>query len=80
MRRVWVIAVGCLLTFLLGVSVTQADDYVEDVYYWADIKTQTQNGTVRPHYNTRAKEIIFVEDSLAEQKPDTVRAILREAL
>ena len=63
---------------LLGVSRLVADDYVEDVYYWADASTVATNGNLVPSYNSRAKEIIFIEDSLSAQHPDTVRAIIRE--
>lgn len=80
MKRAWSIAVGCVIAILMGLSVTQADDFVEDVYYWADVKTQTKNGTVTPTYNPRAREIIFIDDTVAAQPKDTVRAILRDAL
>ena len=80
MRRVWSIAIGCVIAILIGISVTQADDFVEDVYYWADVQSQTKNGTATPTYNPRAREIIFIDDSVAVQPKDTVRAILREAL
>ena len=69
------VAVSALAVGLKAYS----DDYVEDVYYWSDSRTQQTEGTVVPTYNPRAREIIFIEDSLSLQHPDTVRAILREA-
>lgn len=58
-------------------SLLLADDYyVEDVYYWEDDQAIQQ---MMPSYNPRAKEIIFIEDTLSGQPADTVRAILREA-
>ena len=76
-RMVAVIGV-CVLALFSGASLTVADDYVEDVYYWADASTQQAQGSPVPNYNPRAKEIIFIEDSLSALHPDTVRAIIRE--
>ena len=69
-----------MLTLLTGVSVTLADDYVEDVYYWADVKTHSQNGTAVPNYNTRVREVVFVEGSTAVRQPDTVQVVQPAAL
>lgn len=77
MYRTIGIAVVCVL-MLIGVSRTVADNYVEDVYYWPDASVQSANGSLVPAYNPRAREIIFIEDSLSAQHPDTVRAIIRD--
>ena len=77
MRRIWIIAVVCLLAVVTA-GLTRADDYVEDVYFWQDSRTQ-EAGAIVPNYNRHAKEIIFIEDSTTAQHPDTVRAIIREA-
>ena len=63
----------CVLALIAQVSMSRADDYVEDVYYWDDGTTQ-----MVPQYNTRAREIIFIDDTAAVQHPDTVRAIIRD--
>jgi hypothetical protein len=78
MRRVWIIAGVCLLA-LAGACWTKADDFVEDVYFWQDTRTQNAAEAVVPSYNRHVKEIIFIEDSVSLQHPDTVRAIIREA-
>ena len=80
MKRVYCIVGVCVLALLLGAGTGIADDYVEDVYYWDDASSRVSDGGLVPNYNTRAKEIIFIEDSTQTQHPDTVRAILREAL
>ncbi|MBQ7532059.1 MAG: hypothetical protein IJT12_10210 [Paludibacteraceae bacterium] len=79
MTRVYGIIGMCMLA-LMSIGVTQADDYVEDVYYWADAKSHSQSGTIVPNYNSRAREIIFIEDSTTVQHPDTVKAVVREVL
>ena len=63
-----------------------ADDYIDDVYYWAESEhapsTSISNApdlnssTVK--YDEKIKEIIFIEDSASTQSPDTVKAIIRE--
>ena len=78
----WIIAVLCV-SALAGIGLSRADNsfsrqrardaYVEDVYYWDDGTTQ-----MVPQYNTRAREIIFIDDTAAVQHPDTVRAIIRD--
>ena len=73
MKHVWSIAIVCVLALIAQVSMSRADDYVEDVYYWDDGTTQ-----MVPQYNTRAREIIFIDDTAAVQHPDTVRAIIRD--
>ena len=77
MYRIVGIVVACVL-MLIGVSRTVADDYVEEVYYWPDATVQSADGSLVPAYNPRAREIIFIEDSMSAQHPDTVRAIIRE--
>ena len=72
--------VVCVLALIAQVSMSRADDYVEDVYYWEDAQTQKANGTLVPTYNPRAKEIIFIEDSSTINHPDTVKAIVRDVL
>ena len=76
MRRVWCRAGVCLLA-MISAGLTRADDYVEDVYYWQDSRTQNAGEEYAPSYNKRAKEIVFIEDSSSIQHPDTVRALLR---
>jgi len=66
-----------LFVLISSFTYALADDFVEDVYYWDDSYLQQQQ--LVPSYNPRAKEIIFIEDSVSAQHPDTVRAILREA-
>lgn len=57
-----------LLIFLLLVPVAgtgvylRGDDYVEDVYFWQDAVVD-ENGEVVPHFNPKAKEIIFIQDT-----------------
>ena len=76
MKHAWIIAAVVMLT-LVGVSALVADDYVEDVYFWPDATVQWANGELTPNYNPRAREIIFIEDSVSKEHPDTVRAIIR---
>lgn len=77
MKRLWSIGSVCLLASAAA-SMIQADDYVEDVYYWQDIRSAQLGGEIVPHYNKRVKEIVFIEDSTTLQHPDTVRAVIRE--
>ena len=67
-----------VITFHLSLVALQADDYVEDVYFWPQTPTRDAQAELVPHYNPRAREIIFIEDSTSAQHPDTVRAIIRE--
>ncbi len=87
MRRMLLIGCTCLLV-PASIEMMRADHrhssyrqasegYVEDVYFWEDV-SQTADGELVPNYNTRAREIIFIEDSSAAQHPDTVRAIIRD--
>lgn len=76
MKRLYAIAVLCVLALIVA-GRTQADDYVEDVYYWQDSHQKIAEATVVPTFNKRAREIIFIEDSTSAQHPDTVRAIIR---
>lgn len=69
-----------ILIVLLMAVATSADDYVEDVYYWADVATQRQNGTLVPHYSTRVRELTFVEDTVVTQRVDTIRATEQQPL
>jgi len=78
MYRVCGIIGMCMLALLAGVSRTVADDYVEDVYFWADAAIGNAEEGVVPNYNKHAKEIIFIDDSVTAQHPDTVRAIIRD--
>lgn len=77
-RAGWIALAVCGLH--LSALMTRADDYVEDVYFWSDAPAQDENGAIVPNYNRRVRELIFVEDSVSQQKPDTsVVLILREA-
>lgn len=78
MRRVC--GIGYLVAFvcMACAGVVLADDFVEDVYYWPSATPRNTNEAPTPHYSSRAKEIIFIEDSSASQHPDTVRAIIRD--
>lgn len=67
-----------IITFHLSLVALQADDYVEDVYFWPQSPTQNAQAELVPHYNPRAREIIFIEDSTSALHPDTVRAIIRD--
>ena len=68
-----------VITFHLSLVALQADNYVEDVYFWPETSSRDDaNAELVPHYNPRAKEIIFIEDSTSAQHPDTVRAIIRD--
>ncbi len=74
----WIALAVCALH--LSALVMRADDYVEDVYFWSDAPAQDESGAIVPNYNRRVRELIFVEDSVSQQKPDTVvTLILREA-
>lgn len=86
MKRVWGIAAVCVPALMIaGMSVAdnvilrarQVDGFVEDVYYWQDNQIMNTEGTVMPNYNKRVKEIIFLEDSVSAQHPDTVRAVIK---
>ena len=87
MRRLLLIGCMCVLVSA-SIGMMRADhrhssnrqsseNYVEDVYFWQDA-SRTADGEVVPNYNTRAREIIFIEDSSTAQHPDTVRAIIRD--
>ena len=67
-----------VITLHLSLVALQADNYVEDVYFWPQTPTRDAQAELVPHYNPRAREIIFIEDSTSAQHPDTVRAIIRE--
>ena len=77
MKRLQGIALAGLLA-TTAACMMQADDYVEDVYYWQDTRSAQLGSEVQPHYSKHVKEIVFIEDSTTTQHPDTVRAILRE--
>ena len=61
--------------------ITLADDYIDDVYYSADVfLASSDDATVitEPYYNKKAMtQIIFLDDTAAQQHPDTVRAIIK---
>ena len=71
------IGLVCAMGLVVSLTAVHADDYVEDVYYWAD-NSRTDEAVV-PTYNPRAKEIVFIEDTTVQQPADTVRLILTEA-
>ena len=61
---------------------TRADDYIDDAYYTPEIvltATDTRDVPQQPYYNKKAmEEIIFLDDTTTgDQKPDTVRAIIK---
>ena len=70
-----------LIVLLLSSAVYQfADDYVDDIYYKPKQELQlklTQNRPLTPYYNKNVKEIVFIDDTLSDSHPDTVRAIIR---
>ena len=47
------------------------DDFVEDVYFWASEPVKDADGKIVPHYNPKAKEILFMPTM---QLPDTTKA------
>lgn len=68
-----------LLTLIISAGVMLADDYLEDVYFWSAIPVSAEDGKIVPNFSSKAREIIFIEDTTSLQHPDTVRAIIREA-
>ena len=66
-----------------------ADDYIDDVYYSPEVELSNISTTStpstpysaplhQPYYNKKAmQEIIFIDDTLTQQMPDTVRAIIK---
>lgn len=77
-RRLLGLIIVSIFTFHLSLVAMKADNYVEDVYYWPETTTHQAASAPVPHYNPRAREIIFIEDSASAQHPDTVRAIIRD--
>lgn len=61
--------------------ITLADDYIDDVYYSTEVfLSRPDDATVvaEPYYNKKAMtQIIFLDDTAAQQQPDTVRAIIK---
>ncbi|MBR0310025.1 MAG: hypothetical protein IJQ97_03975 [Paludibacteraceae bacterium] len=79
-QRAKVIVAVVLLAIALPYGRTQADDYVEDVYFWQDDGVRDEQGTLVPQYNTRVREIQFIEDTTLTTSPDTVRLIRHEVM
>ena len=61
----------CGLMLLTAVTVVGAnDDFVEDVYFWASEPVKDAEGKIVPHYNPKAKEIVYIP---TVQQPDTAQ-------
>lgn len=70
-----------ILFLLLTVAVLNfADDFVDDLYYRPQTelrKKLKEDKPVTPNYNKNVREIIFVDDTVSTQYPDTIRAIIK---
>lgn len=69
-----------MLLLLLPTVLNLADDFVDDIYYQPKTelkKKLAENRPVTPYYNKNVKEIIFLDDTVANPHPDTVRAVVR---
>lgn len=64
-----------LAMLLLPILWARADVYVDDTYYWADGTDSEQTGG-QPSYNRRARELVFIDDTVAPA--DTVRIRITE--
>ena len=63
--------VVCAALLISAVTAICADDtYVEDVYFWASEPVKDADGKIVPHFNPKAKEIVFIEPV---QQPDTLQ-------
>ena len=69
MRHTAVISLLCMI-LLSTISLADTDVYVDDSYYWFS-EDYTEEIT-EPVYDRHAKELVFIEDTTAQQ-PDTVR-------
>ena len=66
----------CGLMLLTAVTVVGAnDDFVEDVYFWASEPVKDADGKIVPHYNPKAKEILYLP---IVQLPDSTQAVRKE--
>lgn len=68
-RRV-IIAISAVLLVSAATVLRANDDYVEDVYFWASEPVKDADGKIVPHFNPKAKEIVFLP---AVQLPDTLQ-------
>ena len=78
MKRLLVI-ISLPLLFALPL-ITRADDYIDDVYFSADVfLSEPDDATVHePYYNKKAmQQIIFLDDTVNRQHPDTVRIVIK---
>ena len=69
------------MLLVAGTASVPADDFVDDVYYLPQVELRRQltsgNNTLTPHYDKNVREIVFLDDTVANVHPDTVRAIIR---
>ncbi len=64
----------------LRIPAAHADDFVDDIYYTPSVAIQRPSDQpIKPTYDKRVREIVFIEDTVPTQGNDTVvRAIIRE--
>ena len=82
-RTYWV--VGLLLISLSSISLTYAEDYIDDVYYWPDTENQSTinyypiqstDDTAEDSDTSPKISVEFIEDSITRQNPDTVVKVI----
>ena len=59
-----------------------ADDFIDDIYFTREDALRREllkkRGELVPRFNAKAREIVFVSDTVGNPHPDTVQIIIRD--